>query len=112
MSKPIRFFSLLMLLSSSPYVFSDMHYASGLVKGVYWSQVNGGTFTIEGFGSAGTCPINDHLVAIAFPEEDREFVRSVVLSSQIAGKPLNVRVDDTYRTEDGLCYLHVVERVN
>ncbi|MDF1642705.1 MAG: hypothetical protein P1U80_00805 [Pseudomonadales bacterium] len=92
---------------------ADVYFSSGPVKGIYWRQSSNGTFSINGFSSAGSCPTNDGLVAIAFPEgEDGKFSQSIVLASQLAGKELNVRVNDSSKNSSGVCYLYVVERID
>ena len=92
---------------------ADVYFSSGPVKGIYWSQSSNGTFSINGFSSAGSCPTNDGLVALAFAEgEDGQFSKSIVLASQLAGKELNVRVNDSSKNSSGVCYLYVVERID
>lgn len=65
---------------------------------------------VSGFASAGSCLRNDGLVALALRNDDggrRQL--AVALSAKLAGLPVVVRADDTFKNSAGSCYLAYLE---
>jgi hypothetical protein len=65
---------------------------------------------IAGFSAAGTCPINDGLVALALRDDEtgrRQL--AVALAAKLSDKPVVVRTDDSIRNSSGICFLRYFE---
>jgi hypothetical protein len=65
---------------------------------------------VSGFSSAGSCPVNDGLIALVVRDDDggrRQM--AVALSARLAGHPVSVRVDEAIKNGAGQCYLKYLE---
>ena len=68
------------------------------------------SFLVTGFNSAGSCPLNDGLIALALQATDEGRSQlAILLAAKLADMPVSVRVDDSNRNGFGTCYLWLIE---
>lgn len=67
------------------------------------------SFSITGFGAAGSCALNDGLVGIVLrDDEGGKRQLSILLSARMSNIPVTVRVDDSVKNSAGYCYLQLI----
>jgi hypothetical protein len=102
------------LFASSPAMATEF-YHTGLVQKLFALDrgIHGpdkSHILVAGLSSAGSCPTNDGLVALALRDDDggkRQL--SVSLTAKVIGKTVVIRVDDAVKNEAGQCYLKYLE---
>lgn len=118
----MRLNHLALVLASFAFAFgafparATWYSSTGKVAKVYsndWSGSqgpNGDHFTVEGLVQAGSCPTNDGLVALALRGDGGGHRQmSMVLLARAMGYNLHVRVEDSLKSDKGLCLLQVLE---
>jgi hypothetical protein len=116
----LSFLSLCAVAMSSSVVNATVYQASGLVKGIYTSNSAYGTntdhFTVVGFypdATGGNCGAEDGYVGIALADNEKgKRQLAMIIAAQIAGRSVNVRVDNANKNDNQLCYLWILERID
>jgi hypothetical protein len=109
MMKNLAFIPLLAPTLSFAATFS--HNDAILRLAVIEYQTNADIVIVNGFESAGTCPLStEGLVIAAFragTSGDRSY--SMALAAKMAGKKVRLSVDDSSKNEAGQCYVRYIE---
>ena len=68
---------------------------------------------VEGFTSAGTCPLAFGYVALITRGNDRGTrMISLALTAKISGKEVQVTVDDTLKNSSGYCFIRSLDLID
>ncbi|QDO85229.1 hypothetical protein FM037_20780 [Shewanella psychropiezotolerans] len=99
------------------YIFSSNSYAEIFVHtdtinrlGGIESRENGDYVVLNGFTSAGTCPLSGGLVVARFRSEggNGHSTFSLALAAKISNKKVTIAVDDAVKNANGSCFVHSV----
>jgi hypothetical protein len=103
--------TLLVLLSSHALAETYSHTDTVYRLGAITTRDDADYVILNGFTSAGTCPVHGGLVSARFrygAAGDRAF--SIALAASMANKPIRVSVDDTDRHPvDNTCFVKSLE---
>lgn len=110
--KKLIFFTLFL---SSQLVLADTYKSVDTIYrlGTVLTRDNADFIIINGFTSAGTCPLSSGLVVARFPSgESGARAYSLALAAKMAGKNVELAVDDTIKNSNGQCLVKSLEIKN
>lgn len=108
----MRYILACILIALGNHVVAATYSQVGMVMriGAIPSRNNGDFIVVEGFLSAGTCPISQGLVPAKVQDSnsgDRAY--AIALAAKMAGKDVKISVDDALKNELGYCYINSLE---
>jgi len=110
------FFALCLAAYPVTSVMATEYAATGTVQKIFALDrviigADRNNISIAGFSSAGSCPTNDGLVALALRDDDAGKKQLLIaLTAKLNNYQVVVRADDAYKTASGgLCYLKYLE---
>lgn len=96
-------------LMLSVHSFADSYSKKSTIKqiGGIESRENGDFIILDGFTSAGTCPLSGGLVVARFRSDEKgSRTFSLGLAAKMAGKKITLSVNDDVKNGNGFCYVH------
>lgn len=106
-------FQLLLLLSFSNSAFSEPFSHTDTIARLAAIEYtdNADLVILNGFESAGSCPLSTEGLVIAIFRSNTSGSRSysTALAAKVSGKKVRVSVDDNHKNEAGQCYVRYIE---
>ncbi len=90
---------------------ADTYRATGTISrmGIILNRDNVDFIIINGFTSAGTCPLSSGLVVARFPNNDHgSRAYSMALAAKMSGKSIQLSVDDSVKNSEGSCFVNTL----
>ncbi len=103
---------LTILLVATQLSIADTYRSTNTIQrmGVITNRDNVDYIIINGFTSAGTCPLSLGLVVARFPNNDRgSRAYSMALAAKMSGKSVKLSVDDSVKNAEGSCFVNTLE---
>lgn len=102
----------IILILSASVSFADRYRAVETISrlGTILSREDADYIILNGFTSAGSCPLSGGLVAARFPSGDQgSRAYSLALVAKTSGKAIELVVDDSVKNSNGSCLVRSLE---